>query len=219
VRKAELEDHHEQYLGLESKILAMVERAEFPALFAVCIETFPHIVPAMKYAKQAGVELAKPDLTPLATICRYAPALFEHPVIESLVTFLRSTRLLARHENGYLAAAEHALTLEETARAIWNHIERTPGALQRELGQTLGADQTEAAAVVEVWERLDILIRKQEGDTCRLDFRYRIDSEVEGVCHSCGARGRGRKEVLLKPIACPKCRTTGYFHMNYGHSQ
>jgi hypothetical protein len=138
---SEMEAHHDQYLALEGQIRAMVDDRGFPEVFLVCVSSFPHIVPAIKYRKHRGINPEAPSLLAFGTICKYAPPLFEHSALEALADFVKSERVLARNDNGYLQSAESALAQEEVARLVWNHIERQPGAIQRDLRKELGIDQ------------------------------------------------------------------------------
>ena len=111
----------------------MLENREFPAIFSVCVETFPHIVPAIQYRKKREIEPEMPDWLAFEVICKYAPPLFEHSVMESLSEFIKSTRLLTKHENDYLKAIESALKHEEITRSLWSRIEKQPNVLQRDI--------------------------------------------------------------------------------------
>ena len=215
MRLAEMESHHDEYVALEGRIRTMVGDREFPAVFAVCVESFEHVVPTMKYRKQKGIEPETPTLLSFSVICKYAPPLFEHTAIDSLFSFVNSTRMLAKHENGYLQTIQTALEREESARVLWNHLEQQPGALQRDVSKDLGIPQETAMGILEVWEQLGVIVRKQEHNTYRLYFRTRFDAEVEGVCQTCGARGTGRKELFLKPVSCKECASEGYYHIKY----
>jgi hypothetical protein len=219
MRKAELEAHHDEYSALQDRIKAMLGNREFPAVFSVCVASFPHIVPAIKYRKQSGIEPETPDLMSFRVICKYAPPLFEHTAIEALVDFVKSTRQLARHENDYLQTIEDAFAREEMARAVWNDLERQLGLLERDIGRQLGLNQKNVVEVLEVWEELGVIIRKQEQNTYRLYFRSRLDAELEGICPTCSVRGRGHRSSFFKPTSCKKCATQGYYHIQYAHRE
>ena len=212
---SEMEVHHDQYLTLESQIRAMVDGRKFLEAFSVCLQSFPNIVPAIKFRKQRGIEPETPSLLAFGTICKYAPPLFEHVALESLATFVKSERVLARHENDYVQDIESALAREEIARVLWNHIERQPGVIQRHLRKELGVDQDAAVVIVELWEQLGVISRRQEDNSYRLYFRSRFDVEAEGVCPACGVRGKGRKELFFKRTSCKKCGAEGYYHITY----
>jgi hypothetical protein len=213
MRKVELEEHHDQYLAKEARIREMVRERQFPPVFTVCVDSFPHLVHAMKYRKRVGIVPETPEFSAFSVICKYAPVLFEHSFIVSMHEFILANRQLARHENGYLQACEAALELEETSRAIWNHLERNPGTLQRDTGPQVNVAQPVTRGILELWEHLGVIIRVPERGTYRLGFRTRLDVQATGVCHSCGVRGKGMKELFLKPITCQKCNTQGYYHI------
>lgn len=213
MRKSELAEHHEQYLLKEAGIAAMVANRQFPAVFAACMECFPHIVPAIKYRKQSGITPEAPNFLSFSTICTYAPVLFEHSAIKSLHEFVKATRQVARHENGYAQAVEAAIEREEIARTLWNRLERFPGTLQRELGRELNNAQAVIVKILETWEQLGVVTRSPFQNTYQVYLRTRLDAEVTGVCHSCGTRGRARKEAFLHPIPCQRCGVLGYYHL------
>lgn len=215
MKKSEMEDHHDAHLAMENRIRTMSNSRQFPAVFSVCVESFPHIVPAIKFRKQTGISPETPSLLAFSIICKYAPPLFAHSFIEELLDFVKSTRLLAKHENDYLQATEAALQREAIARVVWKHIEQRPGALQRELSKMLEIDQHGAVEIVETWEQLGVITRQQEANSHRLYLRTRLDAEVEGVCPVCGVRGKGRQELFFKPVPCKRCGSEGYYHIMY----
>jgi hypothetical protein len=75
MKKSEMEDHHDEHAALENRIRKMTENREFPAVFSVCTESFPHIVPAIKFRKQQGIAPETPTLLGIGIICKYAPPL------------------------------------------------------------------------------------------------------------------------------------------------
>lgn len=210
---AEMEWHHEEYLALESKIATMLANRWFPTVFSACEESFPHIAPAIQFRKKRSIEPETPRLSSFQVVFRYAPPLFEHGVIQSLSDVVQSTRLLAKHEDNYLGQVAEALDREEVARTLWNHLERQPGFLQRDIRKELGVSQDIAVTVLEVWGELGLVARDHEKNSYRLYLCSRLDAPAEGICHNCGVRGKGRKELFFKPIACGKCGTEGYYHI------
>jgi hypothetical protein len=215
---AELEGHHDALDDSEQTIRAMVESREFPKVFSVCTASFSHIVPAINFRKKRDIQPEVPELAAFATICRYAPPLFEHGAIESLFEFVSSTRVLTQHEKDYLSSVEAAQKQEQVAHALWNHLEKQQGMLQREIRAELGVAQEDAVAIIELWEELGVVDRQSEDRSYRLYFRTRLDAEVAGLCPNCGVRGRGRRELFFRSFACQKCNAEGYYHIEYGDS-
>jgi predicted Zn-ribbon and HTH transcriptional regulator len=215
MRIAELEAHHGEYTALEATIRKMLYNREFPAVFSVCEASFPHIVPAIKYRKKRGIEPETPTFLSLGVICKYAPPLFEHAVLQSLYEFVKSTTLLAKHQSGYFQAVQRAVEDEEIARALWNHLNAWPGSLQEDAGKELGVSEESAVRILDVWVEFSVISRRQEKNSCQLYLRSRLDAVVEGVCHTCGVRGKGHKELFFKPIRCKKCGTEDYYHIVY----
>jgi hypothetical protein len=215
MKKSEMEDHHDQHVALEDKIRRMSDNRDFPAVFSVCVESFPHIVPAIKFRKQEGIAPETPRLLGIAVICKYAPSLFAHSYMEQLLDFLKSTRPLAKHENRYLEDAEAAFGREETARVIWNHVERHPGTLQRDISKVLGIDHDAAVEIVDIWEHLGVIVRQKESSSYGLQLRTQLDAEVEGFCLACGVHGKGRKELFFKSMPCKRCGSDGFYHIRY----
>ncbi len=251
---SEMEYHHEEYISLEGNIKKMLDNREFPMIFSVCVETFPHIVPAIQYRKKREIEPEMPDWLAFKVICKYAPTLFEHSIMGSLSEFIKSTRLLAKHENGYLKAIESALELESNAQSIWSQIERQQGISLQDLENeykdfsSMTIDLEDIAQsiwnqikqqtffiqdlynenkdfpnmmvyLVNIWEQLDIILRKQEKNNSRIYFRSQLNEEIEGVCLNCGVHAKGHKELFFKPIVCQKCGIEGYYHIRYPNSQ
>jgi hypothetical protein len=216
---AELEGHYEAYTDSERTIRAMVSGGEFPRVFAVCTASFPHIVPAIQFRKKTGSTPETPEFSAFSTIWKYAPPLFEHTAIESLFEFVNSARVLSQSEKNFLDSIEAARKREQLAHRLWNHLERHPGMLQRDIRTDLGVIQEEAVHIVELWEELGILDREPEDRTYRLYFRTRLDTEMTGVCPNCGVRGKARKELFFRSIACQKCGQEGHYHIEYANSK
>ena len=217
MRKAELEAHQAMFASLERTIGENLTTRDFGKVFSASIECFPHIGPTINLRKQIGAEPVTPELLSFKVICEYGPPLFEHAAIDSLIDFIKATRLLARHENGYSEEAEAARTREKLARSIWNRIERHPDLLQRDLGRELGCDQGAAVGIVDTWEKLGIISRRPEQNCYALSFCSSLDAEVDGMCPECGARGKGRKELFFKPTVCKRCGMAGYYHLSSSH--
>jgi hypothetical protein len=219
MRLSEMEASHCTLADLERRIGEMLGNREFPEIFSVCNASFPHVVPSIKFRKRRGIEPEMPVLLSFNVICRYAPPLFENRVIESLSEFVSSNRPLARQENGYLDRVRTAFETLEAARLLWSHLERNPGLLERDVRIDIGVLRETAIAILEVWEDLNVVVRRKEGATYRLHYRTRIDEEADGVCQACGVRGRGRKELFFKPISCKKCGAEGYYCIRYPGSE
>jgi hypothetical protein len=106
---AEMEAHHDAYVGSERTIRAMIENLEFPAVFSACVASFPHIVPAINFRKKRAIEPHTPALLAFATICKYAPVLFEHSAIVELFDFVKSTARIGQFNEMVLNAGGNFL--------------------------------------------------------------------------------------------------------------
>lgn len=212
---AELEAHHDAFIDSEQTISSMVELGCFPQVFSICTASFSHIIPAIRYRKKKGITPELTDLTAFTTIFKYAPALFEYAVIESLFEFINSSRVLLHAEADYLNSVKAARKQEQLAHRLWNHIEHHSGMLQRDVRTELGVIPDNAIEIIEVWEKLGILLRHAEDGTYRLIFKTRLDTELTGFCPNCGVHGKGRKELFFRPVKCQKCGTEGHYHIEY----
>ena len=211
MRIAEMEAHHDALMDLKNTINVKVFDRDFPAVFGVCEETFPHIVPAIQFRKKREIEPETPQLVSFLIICKYAPSLFEHRVIESLIDFIKGTRLLAKHEEGYLELAQTTLLVEEAARTLWSTLERHPGFLRQDIQRELGIDQGFSDSILATWEELGVIAYKETDKGRAIYLQSCVNAQAEGICHTCGTRGKGRKELFYKPVPCTKCGTTDYF--------
>ncbi len=219
MRKAELADHHNQYLAKEAHIRDMVQQCDFPRAFAACGDSFAHVVPAMKYRRQAGITPEVPEFLCFSVICRYGPPLFEHGVLKSLNEFIGGTRQLARHENEYRSASETALEHEELARTFWNHLEYRPGLTRRELSERFNVPERTVAEIIDVWKEVGLVCCGTHGKDPQLFLGTRLDVDIVGVCQHCGTKGRGRKELFLQRIKCGKCTVVDYYHILFDEAR
>ena len=144
--------------------------------------------------------------------------LFEHEVIQALLAFICSTRLLAKHADGYQSAAELALKREDVAWQVWNHLERHPGTGYDEITRGVRTGVDLVPDILLTWEALGILSRSNKDGLNRFFFRSSLDLEVEGVCYGCGVRGKGRKELFYKPTRCKVCGHEGHYHIRFSGS-
>ena len=213
MRIAELEAHHVEYTALEMAISKMLHNGQFPAVFSVCEESLPHIVPAIKFRKKRDIHPETPSLLAFTVVCKYGPPLFEHAVIESFFDFAKSNGLIAKHESGFLKLVEAALEREEAARLLWNELYSNPGSLQRDFSRKLGFDHRSAVEILDVWEELGIITRKPRGNSHELYLRFSLDALTEGMCPACGVRARGRREFFFRSGPCKKCGNEGYYHI------
>ena len=211
---AEMEAGHDAYIGLEDKIRTMVAGREFPAVFPVCVAAFPHIVPAISYRKKRAIEPEIPEFLPFSVICKYAPPLFEHAVIESLFKFVNSTRVLMQSERNFLdsvvaapGASSSPIASGITLKAIRE--------FHRDVQTEFGVGQDDAVDVVEFWEKLGILERHPDERSYQLHFRTRLGTEVAGRCPQCGVRGKGRKGAIPSVGGVPEMRAEAYYHIEY----
>lgn len=213
MRIAELEAHHDEYLELETAISTMLRERQFPAVFSVCEKSLPHIVPAIKFRKKRDIHPETPNLLAFTVVYKYGPPLFEHAVIESFFDFAKSTRLIAKHEKGFLELVETALEREEAARLLWNELDLNPRSLQEDIGSKLGLDRRSTVEILEVWAELGIITREAKGNSYESFFRFSPDALTEGMCPACGVRARGRREAFYRPGSCKKCGNEGYYHI------
>jgi len=213
MRIAEMESHHSAYLELEARISSMVRNTEFPDVFSACETSFEHIVGAINYRKRREIEPAVFSPMAFSVIYEYAPALFEHATIESFFNFVKTTRVIARHENDYLQWAVVAFECEDIARSLWNYLEQHPGALQQEMSSELGIDEEIWITIVTIWEKLGLISRKPDNGSDRWHLQIRLNETAEGMCQTCGIHGKGRKELFFKPISCRNCGAEDYYHL------
>ncbi len=211
MRIAEMEAHHDELIGLENTIQAMLSDRDFPAVFGVCEDVFPHIVPSIKFRKKREIEPDTPELLSFLIIYKYAPPLFEHWIIESLLDFVSETRLLAKHEESYLELAQTTLMVEDAARLLWNKLEREPGYLSENIQRDFNIDKEISDSFLETWEELGVIVHKETDKGRAIYLQSCANVRAEGICHTCGTRGKGRKELFYKPVPCTKCGTTDYF--------
>ena len=212
---SEMENYHDAFTDLEEKIQTMLAKREFPGVFSLCVESFPSIVPAIQYRKKRDIEPEMPKLLAFEVICKYAPSLFEHDCLISLLEFVKSTRQLAKHENAYLQKIESALENEEIARLLWNKLEKHPYATQTEICAGIDASLATMVEILKLWEDFGVVIRPDKENVRKLIFNTRLNTEIEGICPNCGVRGKGLKEAFFKPLSCQKCGVHGYYHILY----
>ncbi|MEN6457643.1 MAG: hypothetical protein ABFC63_01825 [Thermoguttaceae bacterium] len=214
---AELEAHCIACANQELAIREMVERRDFPAVFAECITCFEHIVPALSYHKKRGITTKNALPLAIATICTYAPPLFDHAAIKAIDAFVGSSRILQKHEHGYPLIIDAAKRREHTAQQIWNHLEKYPGILEGELGSQLNLGHDEVAQIITIWKTLGIVNCCAKDESPSLWFRTRLDENTVGMCIHCGVHGTGGKKLFLVPRVCKKCGSEGYYHINYSY--
>lgn len=217
MKKAEMEAHYAAYLSCETNIRVMLDHRHFPNVLSACLESLAHVVTAIKYRKQWGDGKDTADLLPFGVICRYAPALFEHEPLERLLDFVRSERGLGPNRGAFVEAATAAWEREEKARLLWNHLAHWPETAERTVHELIGIDRPSGTEIIEVWVDLGLVIRGQAAGGPVLRLASQLSDEMEGICPSCGAIGRGRRELFFKPSVCQRCGTQGYYHIKYAN--
>ena len=217
MKKAEMEAHYTAYLSCETDIRGLLDHRQFPTVLSACVESLAHVAPAIKYRKQWGDGMDTAELLPFSVICRYAPALFEHEPLERLLDFVRSERGLGLNRGAFVESATAAHGREDKARLLWNHLASWPETAERTVHELIGIDRPSAIEIIGVWLELGLLIRGQAPGGSVIRFASQLSAEMEGICPSCGAAGRGRRELFFKPGTCRRCGTQGYYHIKYAN--
>ena len=124
---AELKAHYDALTDSEGTIETMVDNHEFPAVFSVCIESFPHIVPAINYSRKGtsprrrSIFWQSPRYASTRRRCLNTRQSNHWRSSSGLREFWRLS------EKGFQRPVEAAQKREQLAHAIWNHLERQPG--------------------------------------------------------------------------------------------
>jgi hypothetical protein len=212
---SEMENYHDAFTDLEAKIKIMLAEREFPGVFSVCVKSFPSIVPASQFRKKRDIQPEMPALLAFEVICKYAPIFFEHNSMLLMLEFVKSTRQLAKHENGYLKKIESALENEEIARLLWNSLEKHPCSTQSEICSSIEASLATMVEILTLWEKFGVVIRPDKKNIRKMNLKTRLNTVIEGICPNCGVLRNRIKEEFFQPRCCKYCGYYGFYHILY----
>ncbi len=207
MRKSELLAHHQSFVDNETQVGERVQVRDFYGAIFVASRSLDHITPYLKVRRQSG-ESDDCPLFPFEIICRFAPPLFDHASIELLRSFTHATRQLGKRRQSLIAMLEQASHEMDVNRLLWNLIERHPGV---PLNRTKFNSSASAMAAVSFWESLGIV--SVEKATGAVGFVTSLSGLTEGMCPSCGARGKAAKEAFFRAVTCPKCKAVDFLHL------
>ena len=189
--------------------------ADIPLLLRKCIEAWPLILDALRYArKNPEVDF---NLFPISAVWKYAPPFFEHETLLGVQELVASTRALSKYEGMDLPRLTgQALEREECARELWNITKGNPGILARELCAKAGGSQRDSAGTVKIWARFGIIKYWKDGDHWRVALATDMDTFCAGMCQSCWSTVKGKREWFFRESTCPRCGGKGYFFISPG---
>ena len=184
-------------------------------LLQACADAWPCIPDALKFrAKNADAAVS---LFPMHAVWSYAPPLFEHEWLLKLEAFIGSTRALKRSEQQDLPTmATQAIEREELARRLWNRLKSAPGIAERKLLQGSGAQVGEGTAVLKVWLKYGVVLRRSDERGSALFLATDMTATSIAFCHTCSIKVRARKEQLFREVACPRCGQRGFLFVEPG---
>jgi hypothetical protein len=211
MKKAEMEAESLQYRKAIARAQYAEERGLYRQLIDAAMSAWPYVdgmvLHERKYRDNEVGNIAAIDL-----VLRYAPLLLDARPLNELEQLLDGYKRVLK--DAFAALSERLSRARDQIREnhrLWSHLERTPGAEQDALRQTLGGAQEYWRSVAEAWERMGLLSREPAGRSYRLTLSTRMGEIVAGKCSACGHVDRAPKAMLLEPTACPKCRARVVF--------
>lgn len=206
MKKDELEHHQRQYQALMADAQAAEQAGLYRAVVEKALESWEHIDGMMQYERRYN----KKEFTGVPAIeltLKYAPLLLDFASLDRLEGLLKDCRRIEKNTSHNLATKlAAARELMWDAHSLWDHLERNPGSRQDELRTLLGGRQKRWCGIAETWEKMGLLQRKPEDETCRLTLSTRLGEIVPVKCPACGNVTEAPKAMCLEETPCPECQ-------------
>lgn len=211
MKKADLEAHHAAY----DELIAAARRALREGLYREAIDlsvkSWDFIDGMMQYEKR--YEKGTFDsVDGIDFVLRYAPLLFDLPILRKLEELLDEKRRIERNTSADMGEkVARARLLMWDAHRLWNQLELQGTVRQDELNDILGGDQSQWRSIVEGWEKMGLVRRGREGKSYRVTLSTRLGEVIPAKCPKCGAHTDAPKAKLLKTISCSSCKESVVF--------
>ena len=88
---------------------------------------------------------------------------------------------------------------------LWNYLEQHPETKQDGIGRAIGGQQDYSRSVLEVWEKMGLIVRRRDRNSYLVSLSTRMGQIVTGKCPGCGGTIESPKAILLEPMTCPDC--------------
>ena len=214
MKKSEMEWHFNCLRDSSANIATMLgQRPIDLTVFDYCVETFQHIIPALRYWTKEAPENGPFSILPYRTIELLGPPLFAHDAIASMCEHVSSNRYLKKAEFSFTQMIEDTLIREREALALWNWIERNSGGEQRSLWQEARVDRASGIKTLDQWVESGVVLRVPLGNTYKLQFASDLSAPVTGMCPNCGVVGKARRELVYKQHVCQRCGVEVFYHL------
>lgn len=211
MKKAEMEEHVEQYLNIMEKVSRMERLGLIQSAVKLAVSAWDHIDGMMQYENRyADREFS--TIPAIEIVLKYAPMLFEFEMLDHLETLLTQRRRIDNKTSTSLKdqlaiARDH---LKDNHR-LWNLIESQGPVKQRDLRQILGGQQDYWRSVCETWELMGMVRRVPDTGSYQVSHTTRMGEIITGKCPRCGSTAEAPKSMLLDPMTCPDCKQSVYF--------
>jgi hypothetical protein len=143
----------------------------------------------------------------IEAILKFAPLLLDTNLLDRLQILLREQRRIKRNisEDIDQLISDARTKLDECYR-FWRLLESNQNVRQNELSKILGGEQRVWANMAASWERMGLIRRVADGNTCRISIVTQFEEEVQAKCGKCGAISRGMKKSFYEAMTCRNCR-------------
>ena len=211
MKKAELEEHRDNYDDLLSEALAARKDGEYRLAVQRSLKAWEFVDGMMQYERRYNSREFG-SVTAIDLILKYAPLLLDCESLDKLADLLHSCRRIEKNTSESLAEKlDHARARLWDAHCLYDHLERNPGARQDELRRTLGGEQDGWRQMAEAWEKMGLVFRKSSGGSYALNLVTRLGELVPAMCSACGVLTEAPKAMLLEELSCPDCGETNLF--------
>ena len=109
---AELQAHHDAFTESDRTIRMMVADGEFATVFSACVESFPHIVPAINFRKKKSIAREYRICLPSPQPGNTARHSLSTPRSSHFLNLSKPPRVLMQSEKNFIESAKAARNRE-----------------------------------------------------------------------------------------------------------
>jgi hypothetical protein len=205
MNKAEMEVHSQAYKDLMNQARSAEREGLYRKAVEVTLRALEHVDGMMQYERKYGEREFK-SVSAVDALLSYGSLLLDSDCLAKVESLLKSSRRVERDTSDDLGGklSEARNRMRDNHR-LWNYLEQHPETRQDGIGRAIGGQQDYWRSVLEVWQRMGLIVRRRDRNSYLVSLSTRMGQIVTGKCPGCGGTIESPKAMLWGPITCPDC--------------
>lgn len=210
-KKAELEADRDEYVRKFNDAQAAIQKGDYHGALEHAVACWEHVDGMIQYERRYSDREFK-SVGAIDLVLKYAPALFEFEILDTLERLLKDDRQIERRTSVNLGEMlANARARMQNARTAWNYLEEFGGIYQDKMRKSFGGDQSAWRQLADDWDELGVAKRTKDDSGAYIKLATKLDEEISAKCWGCGAVHRRLKVDCLQPGQCQFCHGLHWF--------